>query len=184
MPDKTAEILRLFPERARLVPAWLHFVYSHFGERPQPALAMHVLEARPDLVGEDPMIACAVGDHQSIARALAADAAALRAAELQTSNLKLRTSAGTSWRCPCGAVFDMPLLIAVTHSSLIRIPRFQGPLRETARVLLAAGADPNSTWREGGGPSLSALYGAAGLHHDAEMTRLLLDAGASPDDGE
>ena len=171
MSGKAAEILRLFPERARLVPAWLHFVYSHFGEPPQPALAMHVLEARADLVGDDLMIACAVGDLESIARAVAADA-------------KCVSSAVPGWRCPCGAAFDMPPLIAVTHSSLIRIPRFQGSLRESARVLLAAGADPNSTWRESGGPPLSALYGAAGLHHDVEMTRLLLDAGASPDDGE
>ena len=31
---------------------------------------------------------------------------------------------------------------------------------------------------------LSALYGAAGRNHDAELTRMLLDAGADPNDGE
>jgi ankyrin repeat protein len=31
---------------------------------------------------------------------------------------------------------------------------------------------------------MSALYGAAGVVHDAELTRALLEANASPDDGE
>jgi ankyrin repeat protein len=31
---------------------------------------------------------------------------------------------------------------------------------------------------------LSALYGAAGRNHDAELTKVLLDAGADPNDGE
>jgi ankyrin repeat protein len=31
---------------------------------------------------------------------------------------------------------------------------------------------------------LSALYGAAGVNHDPELTKLLLEAGADPNDGE
>ena len=139
--DRTAEILSLFPDRAPLVAAWMHFVYSHFGERPQPALAMHILESRPDLVGDDPMVACAVGDQAVIERAIAAD-------------VRWVSTCTNGGRCPCGAVGDMPPLIAVTHSSLVRLPRFREPLRECARVLLAAGADPNATWRETGGPPL------------------------------
>jgi hypothetical protein len=34
------------------------------------------------------------------------------------------------------------------------------------------------------GNPLSALYGAAGTNHDPELTKLLLDAGADPNDGE
>jgi ankyrin repeat protein len=46
-----------------------------------------------------------------------------------------------------------------------------------AKELLDRGADPNTR-------PLSALYGAAGIRHDPELTRLLLEAGANPDDGE
>ena len=52
-----------------------------------------------------------------------------------------------------------------------------------ARELLARGADPNATFENEYGP-MSALYGAAGVAHDPELTRALLEAGANPDDGE
>ena len=67
-----------------------------------------------------------------------------------------------------------PILYA-THS--VFAPR--GLLRE----LLESGADPNATFRNEYG-EMSALYGAAGVVHDPEMTRLLLEASANPDDGE
>jgi ankyrin repeat protein len=52
-----------------------------------------------------------------------------------------------------------------------------------ARDLLARGADPNASFVNEYG-SMSALYGAAGVVHDPELTRVLLEAGANPDDGE
>ncbi len=52
-----------------------------------------------------------------------------------------------------------------------------------ARELLARGADPNVTFTNEYG-EMSALYGAAGVVHDVELTRVLLEAGANPDDGE
>ena len=52
-----------------------------------------------------------------------------------------------------------------------------------ARELLRRGADPNATFTNEYG-EMSALYGAAGVVHDPELTRVLLEAGASPDDGE
>ena len=52
-----------------------------------------------------------------------------------------------------------------------------------ARELLARGADPNAAFENEYG-SMSALYGAAGVVHDAELTAVLLEAGADPDDGE
>src|SRR4051812_10026725 len=52
-----------------------------------------------------------------------------------------------------------------------------------ARELLERGADPNVTFTNEYG-EMSALYGAAGVVHDPELTRLLLEAGANPDDGE
>ena len=54
---------------------------------------------------------------------------------------------------------------------------------DLARQLLARGADPNATFTNEYG-EMSALYGAAGVVHDPELTRVLLEAGANPDDGE
>jgi ankyrin repeat protein len=57
------------------------------------------------------------------------------------------------------------------------------PSAPLARDLLARGADPNVTFENEYG-AMSALYGAAGVGHDPELTRTLLEAGADPDDGE
>jgi ankyrin repeat protein len=51
------------------------------------------------------------------------------------------------------------------------------------RELLSRGADPNRRFATEWGET-TALYGAAGVVHDAEITRLLLEAGADPDDNE
>ncbi len=53
----------------------------------------------------------------------------------------------------------------------------------TVRLLLRHGADPNTTFASEHGP-LSCLYAACGLLGNVEMTRLLLEAGADPNDGE
>lgn len=55
-----------------------------------------------------------------------------------------------------------------------------------ATALLDAGADPNSGFLSNGQyPGFeSALYGAAGVAHDAGLTRLLLSRGAEPNDEE
>ena len=50
---------------------------------------------------------------------------------------------------------------------------------EVARDLLRRGANPNAYYANDFGP-MSALYGAAGVRYDPEMTRALLDAGADP----
>jgi hypothetical protein len=66
-------------------------------------------------------------------------------------------------------------LLYVTHSV------FASPA--LARDLLERGADPDATFSNEFG-AMSALYGAAGVVHDLELTRVLLRAGADPDDGE
>lgn len=57
-----------------------------------------------------------------------------------------------------------------------------------ARLLLEAGASANTGWFEPGHEPEpmweSALYGAAGVAHHPELTQLLLDHGADPNDGE
>jgi ankyrin repeat protein len=50
---------------------------------------------------------------------------------------------------------------------------------DVARELLARGADPNAFFANEYGP-MSALYGAAGVLHDPELTQVLLKAGADP----
>ena len=57
------------------------------------------------------------------------------------------------------------------------------PSASLAGELLARGADPNAGFENAYG-RMSALYGAAGVAHDPELTRVLLEAGADPDDGE
>ena len=59
----------------------------------------------------------------------------------------------------------------VCHSCFASVP--------LARELLARGADPNAYFPNEHGP-MSALYGAAGVVHDPELTRVLLEAGADP----
>lgn len=58
---------------------------------------------------------------------------------------------------------------------------FEFFLAETVKVLLAAGADPNTVDGQFGVP---ALYGVTGMHNAPHVARLLLEAGANPTDGE
>ena len=74
-----------------------------------------------------------------------------------------------------GGPRDWPPLVYVCHSCFASAT--------LARELLAHGADPNAFFVNEYG-RMSALYGAAGVAHDPELTRVLLEAGADPDDGE
>jgi ankyrin repeat protein len=66
-------------------------------------------------------------------------------------------------------------LLYTCHSSF--------PTTRLAVELLGRGADPNAFFVNEYG-QMSALYGAAGIRHDPELTEALLGAGAEPDDGE
>jgi ankyrin repeat protein len=85
---------------------------------------------------------------------------------------------GRPWRgdpnAPAGPRGWAPLLYAC-HSPFASA----GVVRD----LLDRGADPNAYFVNEYG-RMSALYGAAGVVHDPERTRLLLEAGADPNDGE
>jgi len=79
---------------------------------------------------------------------------------------------------------------ALTHLGLSKYLRFGKRSDEdfvrTATALLDAGADANGGfWTTGKFPEFETpLYGAAGVAQNAALTRLLLDRGADPNDGE
>jgi ankyrin repeat protein len=81
---------------------------------------------------------------------------------------------------------------ALTHlcfSRYLRLDRARSPgFVRCARALLDAGASANtgffSNEHQPKPEFESALYGAAGVAHDADLTRLLLEHGAEPNDGE
>jgi ankyrin repeat protein len=80
---------------------------------------------------------------------------------------------------------------ALTHlcfSRYLRIDRSRSDaFVRTARLLLDAGASPNSGWYamwQGHREFESVIYGAAGAAQHAGVTRLLLERGADPNDGE
>jgi ankyrin repeat protein len=164
-------------DRAARVLHWLGLVYS--GEvhgtfnRANPGVAVRMLAESPDLAADNPYLACAVGNQ-----------AALRQA----------TQSDPAWINRAGGPLQLPPLVAVTHSSLLQLPEFRERLHGSARFLLAAGADPNqrigNRWppaslsKPNDDQPLSALYGAAGRNHDPELTKLLLAAGADPNDDE
>ena len=118
-----------------------------------------------DRLAADPAAAAIAGDTDSIRRLLVADPSIVRA------NL---------------APKDRPILCYVCISRLISDPDFEPGILGVVDLLLRSGADPDSAfmskwgtedWRE------TALYGAAGVLNHPGLTKLLLDAGADPDDG-
>jgi ankyrin repeat protein len=143
---------------------------NSFGARPE--LAARLLSERPDLIRGDPALACTVGDEDAIRQAIAAD---------------------PEWINRPAGPLKLPPLVAVTHSSLLRLDEFRPRLHRCVRLLLDAGASPNqsvgSRWppdslEKPGDHQLTAIYGAAGQNHDAQLTQVLLDAGADPNDNE
>ncbi|WP_199701080.1 ankyrin repeat domain-containing protein [Jiangella rhizosphaerae] len=153
--------------RGLTVTGWLALVYAgdtiggtHIAT---PASAAAAIGQVDGLDLADAHVACAVGDVAVVRDAIVAD---------------------PGWVHRPGGPLGLPPLVAVTHSSLVRLTDFADGVRECARVLLEAGADPNQKVTPHGGHPLTALYGAAGVTHDRELTALLLEAGAAPDDGE
>ena len=138
----------------------------------RPKAAARFLADHPDLPKRDAWIACAAGDVGLIRRQIERDA---------------------SWVNRVGGPLGLTPLIAVTHSSLLRLAEYRDGLHKVADLLLDAGVDPNRTVSKradgvADAPSqewqVSALHGAAGVNFDPDMTRRLLLAGANPNDGE
>jgi len=142
---------------------WLRWALE--GNPRERNLAVRTLHEEPGLFANDSWIACTAGRIEIVERALARD---------------------PDWANRPGGPLAMPPLAAVTQSSLILEPGFEAPLLACARLLLQHGADPDSAWSDPRAPEfpLSALYGAAGRTHNVAMTKLLLEAGADPNDNE
>lgn len=143
---------------------WLRFAYAMGFRAARPHDALDRLGELDEDARRAPAVACAIGDVDAVA-AIAADPARRDAPMPPLS---------------------MPPLVAVTFSSLFALPAHGERLRASARALLDAGADPNASWIDAAFPDapLRPLYGAAGRHHDLALTRLLLERGANPNDGE
>ncbi|MFZ3351531.1 MAG: hypothetical protein WA268_11760 [Xanthobacteraceae bacterium] len=165
-------------DRAARVRYWLSVVYSgdvdgRGIDRARPRVAARMLAEHPDIASGDPYLACAVGDEEA---------------------LRVATKLDPAWVNRQGGPLRLPPLVAITHSSLCQVPEFRERLHRCARFLLSAGADANQKFGLRWPPAsvsapdddhpLSALYGAAGRNHDLELTKMLLEAGADPNDGE
>jgi ankyrin repeat protein len=125
-----------------------------------------ILAAHPDLAGSDIHTAAILGDDVQMRRFLELDPASVKA----TSE-----------------PFGGDALNYLCLSKYLRLDKIRTPaLLRAARALLDAGADPNTGfWTKGEHAEReTALYGAAGVAHHAEMTRLLLERGADPNDEE
>jgi ankyrin repeat protein len=125
--------------------------------------ARALLAAQPELAEAGLDCALVLGDSERVAAAL-------------------REDRGLVGRALGARVWE-PLLYAC-HSCFVDERR--AGIRETVRLLLDAGADPNATAPSPDcpGSTWTPLYGAAGRLHDPELTRMLLATGAEPDDDE
>jgi ankyrin repeat protein len=125
-----------------------------------------ILAAHPEIAGSDIHTAAILGDDAAVHRFLAIDA----------GNALAKS-----------APYGGDALVYLCLSKYLRLdPGRSAGLLRAAAALLDAGADPNTGfWTKGEHPELeTALYGAAGVAHHPEMTRLLLERGADPNDEE
>ncbi len=150
--------------------------YSEEGPRPEVRIAEahRLLAATPSLATESPVTRAIVGDHLGLAETLDDG------------------PAGTDVVNAVAGPNGWPLLLYATYSRIETDDPARSAL-ETVKVLLARGADPNAgfLWR-GLVPPFTALTGAFGGGESRQpwssdrlgMARLLLEAGADPNDGQ
>jgi ankyrin repeat protein len=130
--------------------------------------AKEILAAHPGVASSDIHTAALLGDDEAVARFLVED--------LANATIK-------------GGPRNWDALTHLCFSRFLRLDpaRTEGFLK-AATALLDAGANPNTGFfEENHQPKPEwecALYGAAGVAHHPELTKLLLDRGADPNDGE
>jgi ankyrin repeat protein len=130
--------------------------------------AREILAAHPEVARSNIHTAALLGDHDAVVRFLAEDPANATAK---------------------GGPRNWDALTHLCFSKFLRLePARTGDFLKAATALLDAGANPNTGFfEENHQPKPEwecALYGAAGVAHHPELTKLLLDHGADPNDGE
>src|SRR3569833_536287 len=140
-----------------------HLLKELFGDN--WAVLRELYERRAELPADDIFIAAALGNVTAVAALLAADPPlAQRAGGPQETQAITYAAHGRFY------LFD--------HG-------YAGRQQQIVKLLLAHGADPNSSAAQDEGDGrLSALYGCCRQTGNAPVAKLLLDAGANPDDGE
>jgi hypothetical protein len=158
-PDLKHEIERR--REANLdIPAWsLAFVNACIGvgySPPNLTKAHAMCEAYPDRIASDPWLRLMLGDLDAL--------------------LAPNETGGPRNLHPLNALCQSVFLKGSEG----------GVIHAAVRGLLARGADPNVGYEEPifPGSHLTPLYGAVGKHADADLGRILLEAGATPNDGE
>src|SRR5262245_20478186 len=121
--------------------------------------AAMLLDVEPELERHDLYTACACGAAEHVARLLARD-----------PSMAVRRG---------GPLDREPILCACFSRFLRSDARRAAGIVRVARLLLDHGADANAHYRAGEHDWVqTALYGAAGIANNAELTRMLLEAGA------
>lgn len=138
-------------------------IAREYGFKSWDALRAHVTTV---LLSQDESFeaACSLGNVDEVKRRLAEDPSLVH-------------KVGSSGKLP---------IVTTCFSPLLKVKETRAQLVETARVLLDAGADPNSFWLnpDFGSYKEACLYGATGVNNCPELARMLLETGADPDDGE
>jgi ankyrin repeat protein len=130
--------------------------------------AQSILADHPEVASSSIHVAAILGDDSGVRRFLERDPAAATAK---------------------GGPRDWDPLTHLCFSRYLRLDRARsGGFVKAATALLDAGASPNTGWFEQNHQPKpeweSAIYGAAGVAHHADLTRLLLERGADPNDEE
>jgi ankyrin repeat protein len=130
--------------------------------------AREILAAHPEVAETDIYAAAILGDEAAVRRFVELDRAAATAK---------------------GGAYAWDALTYLCFSRFLRLDSSRaGAFVRTARVLLDAGADANTGFFANDHrpePEFeSAMYGAAGVAHHPELTKLLLEYGANPNDNE
>lgn len=152
-------------DAGELLRCWRLWAFGGGYQAARPQLAARLLREYPTLLAASPALACAAGDLAAVRKAIADD---------------------PNWARTRSSTTAMSPLLCACFSGLIRLPEFAQGIRDAVVLLLAVGADVRDSTIDPAFPGdpLGALYGAAGRNHDAPLTRILLDAGADPNDNE
>jgi ankyrin repeat protein len=166
-------------------------VAADLGFASWPALVEHVEAGRDRGERRARLVSAALSGRDDVAERLLAHDPGLAEAGLDAALVlgEARVVAAALDRDPGLVARDLPgpgrkPLSCACHSVFLRpsSPRAPG-VRRVVELLLDRGADVNEVHHNEYG-AMSVLYGAAGVAHDPETTRVLLDRGANCNDGE